>query len=178
MSESPSLSLQALERLLTELLEGAPPDASYVLNQGDRGFLASLDTLPAHIASMHPGGRSSVAAHVAHLHYGFQLLNRWRAGEHPWAAADWTLSWQRQEVTEEEWRGLRQAFTQEARAWRSALRQARAWDAESMTIAIANAVHLAYHVGAVRQIQQALSGPTAEDERKARASTASQNVGL
>lgn len=178
MAEPPSLALEALEKLLAELLDGAPPEASYVLNHGDRGFLASLDSLPAQVASARPGGRSSVAAHVAHLHYGFQLLNRWRAGEHPWATADWTVSWQRQQVTEEEWRTLRLALAQEAREWRAALRQTRAWDAESITIAIANAVHLAYHVGAIRQIQAALSGPTAEDERNARASTENQRVGL
>jgi hypothetical protein len=34
------------------------------------------------------GGGASIAAHVDHLRYGLELLNRWTRGEKPFADAD------------------------------------------------------------------------------------------
>jgi hypothetical protein len=153
--------LASVETLLSELLDGPPREAAYVLNPGDRGLLASLDLLSADAASARPGGRASIAAHLAHLHYGFQLLNRWAQGEDPWPDADWAASWQRQHVSAREWADLRAAFASEARAWQVVLREHRPWDVSAMTVALANTVHLAYHVGAMRQVDHALSGPVA-----------------
>jgi len=73
----------SLGTLLRELLQGPAQDAAYMLNRGDRGLLASLDALSGEMASLRPGGPSSVAAHVDHLRYG---LNRWAAAENPWGA--------------------------------------------------------------------------------------------
>ena len=75
---------ETLAGLLRELVDGPPGSFAYVLNPGDRGLLASLDELSAEAASAQPGGRSSIAAHVDHLRYGLELLNRWARGEDPW----------------------------------------------------------------------------------------------
>ena len=155
--------MSALDSLLRELLDGPPGQAAYVLNPGDRGLLASLDALSADAASAQPGGRSSVAAHVDHLRYGFELMNRWTRGEDPWADADHAASWQRQRVNDEQWRILRTALADEARAWRKAAAERQEWDDVTLTGALASAVHLAYHVGAIRQIERAASGPPAKD---------------
>lgn len=153
----------ALTTILRELLDGSPESGAYVLNPGDRGLLASLDRLSAEAASAQPGGRSSVAAHVDHLRYGFELRNRWAQGEDPWSTANWAASWERQQVTEEEWRTLRAAFAAEARAWLEASGELRDWSSLDLTEAMAGSVHLAYHLGAIRQIAQAASGPPAHD---------------
>src|SRR5919106_106869 len=94
---------RSLVTLLRELLDGPSKNAAFVLNRGDRGLLASLDALPADAASARPGGRSSVAAHVDHLRYGFELLNRWARGENPWADATYAKSWGQQQVSDAEW---------------------------------------------------------------------------
>jgi hypothetical protein len=159
----------SLVTLLRELLDGPSEKAAFVLNPGDRGLLASLDALSAEAASARPGGRSSVAAHVDHLRYGFELLNRWGRGENPWADADYAASWERQHVSDEQWRLLRSALADEARAWSAASGERSDWDAETLTGALASAVHLAYHLGAIRQIDRAASGPPARDEDSARA---------
>ena len=161
MTNADAEALGSAKTLLSELLDGPPREAAYVLNQGDRGLLASLDLLSEDAASARPGGRASIAAHVAHLHYGFQLLNRWAQGEDPWPDADWAASWQRQHVSAGEWADLRAAFAREARAWQAVLGEHRPWDLPAMTVALANTVHLAYHVGAMRQVDRALSGPLA-----------------
>ena len=154
---------ESLSRLLRELFEGPAPDASFVLNRGDRGLLASLDQLSSDAASARPNGRASVAAHVDHLRYGLSLLNRWARGDNPWPDADFAASWQRDQVTDEQWRAVREALRMEARAWREAIFERRKWDKDSLTEAMASAIHLAYHLGAIRQIQPAASGPPAKD---------------
>jgi hypothetical protein len=154
---------EAMLTLLREALDGPAPSGAFFLNRGDGGLLASLDALSAETASVQPGGRSSVAAHTDHLRYGLALLNRWAQGENPWHDANYAVSWKRQHVNEDEWRALREALTKEARAWIDACSTRRDWDALDMTEAFASVVHLAYHLGAIRQIAQGASGPKAND---------------
>jgi hypothetical protein len=154
---------RSLGLLLRELLDGPSEKAAFVLNPGDRGLLASLDALSATAASARPGGRSSVAAHADHLRYGFELLNRWARGEDPWADANYAASWNRQQVSAQQWRVLRTALADEARAWVKASGERRNWDHVTLAGALASAVHLGYHLGAIRQIQRSASGPPAKD---------------
>lgn len=155
--------------LFKELAHGSPdPKArTFVLNQGDAGLLASLDRLPAAAASTTRDG-SSIAAHVDHLRYGLSLLNGWAAGRHPpWPEMDWTASWRQNVVSDAEWRALREALRREADVWVDVLRTPReVGDVEAGWIA-GSVAHLAYHMGAIRQIDRAARGPSAEDEARA-----------
>ena len=161
IEEPAASSLPPGVALLNEALHGPVPGASNFLNPGDRGLLASLDALSADTASARPGGRSSVAAHVEHLRYGLELMNRWAAGENPWDDADWAANWVRQEVTEDEWRERRRQLAREAHAWLEAMKRPRAWNVADATNALGAVVHLAYHLGAIRQVAQAAAGPRA-----------------
>jgi hypothetical protein len=155
---------EALARVLRELIDGADADAGWTLNPGDRGLLASLDALSASAASARPNGRSSIAGHVEHLRYGLELLNRWAGGEkNPFADADYAASWRRQRVDDAAWRQLRDALARQARTWLIAVERPREVDQVELTGIIASAVHLAYHVGAIRQIDAAARGPLARD---------------
>jgi hypothetical protein len=161
-SATPDQIRDALARVLGELIDGAASDAGWSLNPGDRGLLASLDLLTADAASARPDGRSSIAAHVDHLRYGLELLNRWAQGEKdPFSDADYSTSWQRQDVSDAEWRDLRQALVRQARLWLNAIEQPRDLDDVELTGMLASAVHLAYHLGAIRQIDAATRGPAA-----------------
>ena len=161
-----------LPTLLHELVQGSPNpnERTYVLNQGDRGLLAALDRLCAADASATHDGGASIAAHVDHLRYGLSLLNRWADGvPPPWPDMDWTASWRRIVVSETDWRALRDELRREATRWAEALSAPRnVSDVEAgwMTGSVA---HFAYHMGAIRQIDRATRGPTAEDETQARA---------
>ena len=152
----------ALSGLLHEVIDG-PRDAAFFLNRGDRGLLKSLDLVTAPAASVHSEGRPSIAAHMDHLRYGLQLLNRWARGEDPFHDASYAESWKRLTVSEEEWRKLREALAAEARSWVSAVEQRTDWRQDSMTEAMGSVIHLAYHLGAIRQISQHAIGPKAND---------------
>jgi hypothetical protein len=153
----------ALGRLLREALNGTAPEAAFFLNRGDKGLLASLEQLTAKQASARRKGGTSVAAHVDHLRYGLSLLNRWARGENPWSDADWTASWERVKVNDQQWKSLRQSLRAEAENWTKAIDERRHWDEGSVTEVTASVVHLAYHLGALRQIQPAMAGPRAKD---------------
>ena len=149
----------SLGTLFTELVEGAAPSGGYMLNPGDAGLLAALDKLTAETASRLTSTGSSVAAHVDHLRYGLSLMNRWSAGENPFGDADWSASWKKTKVTDDEWRALRTALRSEATRWLSALRTPREVQDMELNGMIGSIAHLAYHLGAVRQIETSLRGP-------------------
>ena len=159
MELSDSLS-HAVSGLLREVVDG-PPDAAYFLNRGDRGLLASLRRLSAEQASARPSATSSIAAHVRHLHYGLTLLNRWARGDNPFADADFAASWEHQRVSDAEWRELTDALERESRNWMEAVHARRDWDERSLSETIGSIVHLAYHLGAIRQIDATAAGPRA-----------------
>jgi hypothetical protein len=160
VDEQAVLLPRVLRTLLSEVLYGPAADA-YFLNPGDRGLIASLDALSAETASAQPGGRSSVASHVDHLRYGLSLMNRFASGENPWSDANWADSWTRQHVTQEQWKTLRSELAREARAWTEAMKHPRGWDESGLAGAVGTIPHLAYHLGAIRQLAQAASGPQA-----------------
>jgi hypothetical protein len=162
--------VKVLPTIFRELVYGSadPSGRTYVLNQGDLGLLASLDRLSAAAASASHDGGASIAAHVDHLRYGLSLLNRWADGvPPPWPDMDFTASWRRNVVSDEAWRTLRDELRREATRWAEApSAPPPVSDVEAGWIA-GCVVHLAYHLGAIRQIDHALKGPTAEDEARA-----------
>lgn len=159
-----------LPTILRELVEGAPDPATrtYVLNRGDAGLLASLGRLSAAAASETAGGAPSIAAHVDHLRYAFVLLNRWASGNPvPWQETDWSASWARNEVSEEAWRALLDDVRREAAAWAQALATKQDVGPVEAGWLAGSVAHVAYHLGAIRQIDRAARGPSAEDEHRA-----------
>jgi len=165
----------ALPALMSELLYGAPDirKTTYMLNRGDEGLLRSLERLSAAQASTSSHGGATIAAHVDHLRYGMSLLNRWGANENaPWHTADWTLAWRTTTVNDAQWKSLVAEFRREADAWLETLRRPHDYTEEEIKWFLGNTAHLAYHMGAIRQIDRAARGPTAEDEARAKASDA------
>jgi len=161
-----------LPTLFRELVDGSPDQnaRTYMLNRGDAGLLASLERLPAAAASQAHASGPSIAAHVDHLRYGLSLLNAWARGT-PLSGLemDWTASWRRNVVLEAEWKSLREELRREATDWATALSSAREVSEVETGWIAGSVAHLAYHFGAIRQIDRATRGPTAEDEARAEA---------
>lgn len=157
-----------LPALLSELVNGSPDPSvgTFMLNRGDLGLLHALDQLSAESASRTVTGGATIAAHTDHVRYGLELLNRWASGEaSPWKTADWTASWRKQAVTDDEWRRLRADLRREAEVWQRHLGSIGGLSDTAMKWVAGSVAHLAYHLGAIRQIDRAARGPTAEDER-------------
>jgi hypothetical protein len=158
MSTNIDLFQRALSKILNEIFDGPPENEGYLLNPGDPGLLRQLDAIDARTASTRPmPGKTTIASHIDHVHYGFTLLNRWAAGEaNPFADADWEASWRRTTITDEQWQTLRDNLRREAENWRKAVADKTAWDDKSAAGALSSAAHTAYHLGAIRQILAAM----------------------
>lgn len=152
--------VDAVATILQELTTGSSENAGWVLNPGDAGLLGSLDRVSAEDASrIPPHGTSSVAAHVEHLRYGLSLLNRASAGENPYVGADWGAAWRVTQVSNEEWEQLRSDLAEEARRWQHNFEELVDAGEPALTGVLASAAHLAYHLGAIRQIVPSTRGP-------------------
>ena len=151
----------ALTRLFSELVDGPRElNEAFMLNSGDVGLLRSLDRLSAPSASRSVNGGATIAAHARHLRDGLSLMNRWAAeGGDPFADARWDEAWKTSEVDAAGWEEIRNGLRAEAHRWLQTLGAfGEASDVE-ITGLIASIAHLAYHLGAVRQIDAATRGP-------------------
>ena len=86
-------------------------------------------------------------------------MNRWNAGENPFKDADWGASWRKVEVSQDEWQMLRAQLRVEAGRWLNALRTPREVQEPELSGMVGSIAHLAYHLGAIRQINGILRGP-------------------
>jgi hypothetical protein len=153
----------AMFTLSSEIIDGPAEQEAWMLNPRDLGLLRSLDLLTASAASVQHANGSSIASHVDHLRYGLHLLNQWSEGEDAFATTDYAASWHRDTVTEAEWRTLREQLRAEAERWRGTLRHPRSVNVAEMTGILASIAHLAYHLGAIRQMDRTTRGPQARD---------------
>jgi hypothetical protein len=150
-----------LTRLFSELVGGAhEPNGAFMLNSGDIGLLRSLDALSPAAASRSVNGGATIAAHAQHLRYGLSLMNRWAAeGGNPFADAKWDEAWKTTGVDGNEWEQIRAGLRNEAQRWTQALGSSREVGEVDLAGMIASIAHLAYHLGAIRQIDRDLRGP-------------------
>lgn len=150
----------SLVALASELTQGTAPTGGFVLNRKDVGLVGSLDALTAAQASESAHGGATIAAHADHVAYGLSLINRWSAGEqNPWGTADWSQSWKRTRVTDTEWKTLREHVREQARRFVEAVGVAREVGELELKGIIGNIAHVAYHLGAIRQIDAHARGP-------------------
>lgn len=151
----------ALADLFSELVNGAAAGGdAYILNSGDAGWLRSLDKLSAADASRNTNGGATIAAHVQHVRYGLSLMNRWaREAGNPFADPTWDAAWKISTVNDDEWREIRQGFREEARRWSEVLDTPREVTAVELSGLLGSVAHIAYHLGAIRQINKDVRGP-------------------
>jgi hypothetical protein len=151
----------SLTRLFAELVDGASDHGgAFILNSGDVGLLRSLDKLSAAEASRSVNDGATVAAHAQHVRYGLSLMNRWAAeGGDPFADAKWDEAWKTFDVDAPAWDEIRNGLRDEAHRWLARLGAPRDVSDVELSGMIASIAHLAYHLGAIRQIARAGRGP-------------------
>ena len=152
---------RALSRLFAELVDGTSDrGAAFILNTGDVGLLRSLDKLSAADASTSVNDGATMAAHAQHVRYGLSLMNRWaREGGNPFADAKWDEAWKLSAVDASTWDEIRAGLRAETQRWLEMLRTPRECTGTELTGMISSVAHLAYHLGAIRQISKSVRGP-------------------
>ena len=149
-----------LGQLFSELVDGAPGGNAFILNSGDLGLLRSLERLSADDASRSANDGATIAAHAQHVRYGLSLMNRWASeGGNPFADAKWDEAWRISTVDNSQWAEIRGGLTEEAHRWLRALATPRQVVDIELAGMLGSIAHLAYHLGAIRQINKAARGP-------------------
>jgi len=150
-----TMVFNSVHTLLSELIDGpAPGQGTWILDRDPQaGFAGTLQQLSAAQASRHViSGESSLAGHANHILFSLTLMNRWAAGENPFAGADWQGSWALQTVDEAQWATLQKNLLGQAHGWMSSFNAPRAVDSDDLTGIIASVSHIAYHLGAIRNM--------------------------
>jgi len=131
-----------------------------MLNSGDVGLLRSLEALSAHQASRTSNEGATVAAHTQHIRLGLSLMNRWASeGQNPFADPTWDDAWNIGAVDSAAWHEIKARLSVQARRWRKVLKSPRDVTQVEMAGMIASLAHVAYHLGAIRQIANKTRGP-------------------
>ena len=143
---------RSLLALLAEAFEGSRGQpTNFVDDEPNRGLLGIVEGVSAADASQKPlAGEHTIAAHIAHLSFGFDTTIRWLNGER-WKI-DWNESWQMDQVGEEQWHQLRDTLRSRYIQMSELIRATHAWNSENLCGIAGQIAHAAYHLGAIRQI--------------------------
>jgi hypothetical protein len=154
-------SSRTLSHLFAELVDGVTSSrGGFMLNTGDLGMLASLDKLSADDASHSANGGATIAAHAQHVRFGLSLMNQWAAeGGNPFADAKWDAAWKITRVDASQWEEIRRGLRAETERWLQVLKTPREVAGIEFTGLVSSIAHLAYHLGAIRQIDKTARGP-------------------
>ena len=151
---------KTMTRLFSELTDGAHPKGGIVLNSGDIGLLRSLDKISAAEASERANDGATIAAHTQHLRFGLSLMNEWATdGGNPFANAKWDEAWNVSGVDDGQWQEIRNGLRDETRRWLEMLQTPREVAELELRGMFGSIAHLAYHLGAIRQINRSARGP-------------------
>lgn len=152
---------RSLSHLFSELIDGVTSSqGGFILNQGDIGMLRSIDKLSADDASHSANDGATIAAHAQHVRYGLSLMNEWASkGGNPFANAKWDEAWKISAVGDAQWGEIRSGLADEAHRWLEVLKTPREVDGVGFTGLVSTIGHLAYHLGAIRQIDKSARGP-------------------
>lgn len=154
--------IEGLLDILREAVEGGVPgqgtsflDGTAADGSGNHGLLATLAALSAEQASRDVGG-TSVAGQARHTALHLEVLVRWNRGER--GPFDWKGSFLPAAVGGAEWAEVQSRVR---RAYEEAVALARSWETRPLdgdvTGELAGATaHVAYHLGAIRQMVKAL----------------------
>jgi hypothetical protein len=151
--------LEQVVELLRETFEGALPGQGTQYLDHDSGILPTLSKLTAEDASRRFEGHPSIASHVRHMSFHLRVTSEWIQGDH--SRRDWKASFEPQTVTDAEWRELQKGL-EVARA--EVVRTLEGLSPERFVeegAGLGSVTHLAYHLGAIRQLMHRAKGGSA-----------------
>jgi uncharacterized damage-inducible protein DinB len=156
-----TFSKQSYLELLDELVIGKTEEFTWVIDrEPGHGIIRTIEQLSAEEASFPiTEGGSTVAAHTEHVRWSLQLALGFLKGERP--AANWDESWRIKTVDEKQWKKLQKDLNDVYTAIRESVGKRDDWNEPRMVKGtLAMLPHMAYHLGAIRQMVRVLSNNT------------------
>lgn len=141
--------------LFRECFEGIQAGKNYTwFVQGKEGIFDALSSVSAEEASAKPSDRcATIAAHAFHIL--FALRNACSYIGMPEPEGTWESSWEKQTATQEEWDELTGQIRQHYQYFLDWFDTNTNWsDQETVVGALAQLPHMAFHLGAIRQLMK------------------------
>jgi hypothetical protein len=142
--------LQQVEELLRETFEGGLPGEGTQYLDRDSGIRRTLEGLTAAQASKSYSGHPSIASHARHMNFHLLVTSEWILGDHH--SRDWKASFEPQTVTDAEWTALLRDLEMSRQELVRVLRSLEPEVLIREGAAMGAVAHLAYHLGAIRQL--------------------------
>ncbi len=142
--------LHEIEELLWETFNGGRPGQGTQYLDHNSGIVNTLNSITAEQASQKHGSHPSIAAHVRHMIFHLKVAYEWIAGDH--SKRDWQGSFLPHEVTPEEWRELKKEIQETKETYLRVIKALPTDQLISESGAMGVIAHLAYHLGAIRQV--------------------------
>jgi hypothetical protein len=136
--------------LLRETFEGGLPGQGTQYLDHSSGIRSTLAQVNAEQASRRPDGHPSIAAHARHMNFHMRVTSEWIEGDH--SKRDWPASFEPQTVTEAEWKQLKQDLEASRGELVRVLQSLTPERFDEEGAAMGAIAHLAYHLGAIRQL--------------------------
>jgi hypothetical protein len=139
--------------VLKETIEGPGEGGSFFLdpNTGLLQTLETLETLSLERAFVSAAPRRpSIAAHVKHTSFHMNAICAWPRGDH--SRRDWPSSFVLENHDAATWTALLEELKFEYADFQSVIREFATESDEALGGAVGGIVHVAYHLGAIRQL--------------------------
>jgi hypothetical protein len=136
--------------LLRETYEGGLQGQGTQYLDHASGIRNTLNAVTAAQASLRPDGHPSIAAHARHMNFHLRVTSEWILGDH--SKRDWDASFEPQVVNEVEWAKLKQELEASRRELVRVLGSLTPERFVEEGAALGAITHLAYHLGAIRQL--------------------------
>ena len=136
--------------ILKETVEGPGEGGSFFLDK-NTGLLQTLETLSLErvfVSAAH--GHPSIAAHFKHTSFHLHAISAWPRGDH--SRRDWPSSFVLPGHDAATWAALLEELKFEYQDFQSVIREFATDSDEALGGAIGGIVHVAYHLGAIRQL--------------------------
>ena len=148
--------VEAQLELLRECMYGLADGARWThFVEGKEALLPTLRSLSAREASSFGAEHGpTIASHAWHIRYMLQGANA-HCGDGPKPEGDWESSWSRADVTESEWTALVEEIEARYRCLVAWIKAQPSWeDVDIATGVLSLLPHLAFHLGAIRQLMR------------------------
>ena len=136
--------------LLRETFEGGLPGQGTQYLDHSSGIRSTLESLSAEEVSRRLEGHPSIAAHARHMNFHLRVTSEWILGDH--SRRDWVQSFEPQTVNAQEWERLKQDLEASRRELVRVIESLTPERFAEEGGAIGAIAHLAYHLGAIRQL--------------------------
>jgi hypothetical protein len=142
--------LAQVTELLRETFDGGLPDQGTIYLDHTSGIRNTLSPLTAEQASRRLDGHPSIAAHARHMNFHLRTIGEWMEGDR--SPRDWPGSFEPQTVTAEEWAKIQRDLEASRARLLRVLGTLPPEQFIEVGAGIGAVVHLAYHLGAIRQL--------------------------